>query len=73
MSLCLVLPHIITICDGKTDGSFTLHKDFPYAVFPSQSLHAHAHSDIVLNYVSWSTGYRATVNASLKETQNPVD
>ena len=30
MSLCLVLPHIITICDGKSDGSFTLHKDFSH-------------------------------------------
>ena len=27
MSLCLVLPQIITICDGKADGSFTLCKD----------------------------------------------
>ena len=35
MSLCLVLLHNITICDGKADGSFTLHKDFSHAGFPS--------------------------------------
>ena len=62
--LCLVLPHIITICDGKADGSFTLRKDFSHAlcakIFHMQLFQVHhymslthAHSDII-NLVYYS-------------------
>ena len=48
MLLCLVLPHIITICDGKADFAqiFTVFKVHHY-----MSL-AHAHSDIIRKYLS---------------------
>ena len=39
MSLCLVLSHIIAICESKADGSFSLHKDFSHAAFPGPSLY----------------------------------
>ena len=39
MLLCLVLPHIIKISDGKADGSFTFCKDFSHAALPSPSLY----------------------------------
>ena len=44
MSLCLVLPHVITICDGKADGSFCLLKDLSHAAYMSL---AHTHRDII--------------------------
>ena len=54
MSLCLVLPHIITTCDGKADGFFTLCKDFHMDLFQvyHYMLLTHMHSDIIICHAS---------------------
>ena len=59
MSLCLVLPHIIAICDGKADCTEVVQKIskvFKVQVHHYMSL-AHAHSDtlkIVLLIWEWN-------------------